>query len=329
MRAGAVVVVGGLLAACAAVVPPTPSGPPSPSIGPSLAPAGAVVRSLALQQHLLGVLDMVAEDGSVWVTASDSPHGWLLRFDAASGRQLAKVPVGWAPTGLMVDGNQAWVADSVGDGSLAGADQNQVEVIDAATSAVRHRYAIELPMAVAGLGDAVWVLSSGGQQSTLRRLVPDGPPALTLPEAGARQLVAAGHRLWTATWNATGGTDLWGIDPHASEVPKPLAIPGHVRALVSDGERLYAIDSPSINVVSQIDLESGEALASSSPFDGLQAVSAGNGVVWVAAAGQLHRLSDLLDEEAAPISVGEGVSAMAVDKNVWLATQQGLVEVEP
>jgi DNA-binding beta-propeller fold protein YncE len=329
MRAGAVVVVGGLLAACAAVVPPTPSGHAAPSIMPSLAPAGAVVRTLTLQQHLLGVLDMVAEDGSVWVTASDSPHGWLLRFDAASGRQLAKVPVGWAPTGLLIDGNQAWVADSVGDGSLTGADQNQVEVIDGATGAVRHRYAIELPMAVAGLGDAVWVLSSGGQQSTLRRLEPDPTSALTLPGAGARQLVAAGHRFWTATWNAVGGTDRWGIDPHASEVPKPLAIPGQVRALVSDGERLYAIDSPSINVVSQIDLESGKALASSSPFDGLQAVSAGIGVVWVAAAGQLHRLSDLLDEEAAPISVGEGVSAMAVDKNVWLATQQGLVEVEP
>ncbi len=325
-------------ASCAAAPYPTATSTftdsvASPSLAPTLPPAGRIVRTIPVTVNLLGALSLAEGDGSIWVAVSGLPSGRVLRIDAQSGRQIAEIPVGWAPAGLTVVGNEVWVADTIGDGSQATAKQNLVEVIDAQRNAVVRHYEVPVPEDLAPLDGAVWVVSAdGSDHSTIRRL-DDGilSRSYTLPEPGATRLVVANQILWAATWSGSDTTHLWGIDVARAQIPTPISVGGNVSALATDGSDLYLAGSPAIGLVSEISPVSQALVATSRSFDALQAISATSTAVWVATGlGELYELSHgHLTEVGRLANLGGTPSQLLVNDHVWIMTDAGLVEVQP
>lgn len=336
------VIVGALLGGCSQPLPPRPTattGPSMPSASAAASatltsPIGQIVRRTPLSQELLGIQSLIAGGSSVWIASSATPRGWVERLDAASGAEIARIAVGWAPSALAFDGSRLWVADSIGDGSQHEAVQNQVEVLDTTSNKVLRTYPVPVPTQLVPFAGAIWVVSpDGGNESHVRRLDPSTGQlrSFTIPAPGARQLVVAGGRLWTATWNDAGGTELWGIDPATGDPPKQLRLDGEVSTITADDAGLYVVGSPQITTISRVDPGSGKLLASSDPIDGVQTVAAAGGELWVVAGdGALHRLSGAdLREEGQAVSLGGPASAMDVGKTVFVATDRELVEVQP
>lgn len=332
-----------MLTSCSSTTP-LPSGTPIPSVenGGTLEPSatqaqaiGHIVRTIPLAQTLLGVQSLAAGDGSIWVAESGFPHGRVLRIDTGTGREVANIAVGWAPAGLLMVGHGVWVADTIGDGSRADADQNQVEMIDTRINAAVARYPVSVPAGLAELKGAIWVVSpDGASQSTIRRVAPAGSPLdgrYVLPEAGARQLAVAAGKLWTTTWNSVGGTDLWGIDPSRKQLPVPIGLHGQVTAIVSDGTDLYVVGSPGTRTLSRINPGSGTTVATSQSIDAMQAIEVAHGNVWVATGtGELRRLSSAdLAEDGAPLELGGTPSTLVAGEMIWIMTDAGLMELQP
>jgi DNA-binding beta-propeller fold protein YncE len=305
----------------------------SPSLAPSPPPAGRIIRTIPVTVNLLGALSLAEGDGSIWVAVSGFPNGRVLRIDAQSGRQIAEIPVGWAPAGLIVVGNEVWVADTIGDGSQATAKQNLVEVIDAQRNAVVRHYEVPVPEDIAVLDGATWVVSAdGSDHSTIRRLAGIGiqSQSYTLPEPGATKLVVASDQLWAATWSGPD-THLWGIDVARAQIPTPISVGGNVTALATDGSDLYLAGSPASGVVSKMSTASLTIVATSRSFDALQEIGANSSAVWVATGlAELYEVSpDHLADVGRLADLGGTPSQLLASDRVWVMTDAGLVEVEP
>jgi DNA-binding beta-propeller fold protein YncE len=284
--------------------------------------------------NFLGALSLEDGAGSIWVAMSGFPNGRVLRIDPQSGRQIAEIPVGWAPAGLSVVGNEVWVADTIGDGSQATAKQNLVEVIDAQSNAVVRSYQVPVPEDIAVLDGATWVVSAdGSDHSTIRRLDGIGTQSqsYTLPEPGATKLVAANQLLWAATWSGSDTTHLWRIDPARAQIPTPISVGGSVTALATYGSDLYLAGSPAVGVVSEFSPVTLTLVAKSRSFDALQAIGATPSAVWVVTGfGELYKLSPAHFAELGRLAgLGGTPSQLLVNDRVWIMTDAGLVEVEP
>jgi hypothetical protein len=156
-------------------------------------PAGIRPRRTVVPPKLTGYVGGITTGfGSVWVARHDST---VLRLDSKTGRVIARLAPGWAPSYVDAGLAAVWVVDS---------GRKILFRVDPVTNRVTGRVAIPgTPMSVAVGAGAVWVSAASGPITGLRgrRVVWKILPA-TL---GVRRLLradcnlslhAAGVRLW-------------------------------------------------------------------------------------------------------------------------------------
>jgi hypothetical protein len=124
--------------------------------------------------------------GAVWLaTQSITPgaSGALVRIDASTSRQTARLTVGGDPVAVAADGAFVWVANGDGDGSHDVPAENTVEQFDATTGALVHRYRLLDPRGlVANATSALVISETPGQQTPISLLTAGtATPVVTLP----------------------------------------------------------------------------------------------------------------------------------------------------
>jgi hypothetical protein len=179
--AGAIVVVGLILALARppAVTHPSPSPTPTAVAVPT-PPPGSVqaVVPLDLTAHLditpHAVNAMSVNPGFVWLATqgvTDAEAGTLIRVDATDAQRTGSWAIGGDPVAVAAGGDFVWVANSFGDGSTVLPEQNTVEQFNATTGALVHVYRVTDPRGlVANPTSALVISADAGQQTAISLL---------------------------------------------------------------------------------------------------------------------------------------------------------------
>jgi virginiamycin B lyase len=134
--------------------------------------------------------------GSLWVSTTADPEGFLVRVDPVSERVLASIPVGGFPVGIVAAEGSIWVTNHT-DGTLMRIDP------------VANRVVATIPV---GPGPALVAFDSGmvwvaNQDATLARVDPARNRRVQLVTVGRglefRTLAAGGGSVWTPNSDGT------------------------------------------------------------------------------------------------------------------------------
>ncbi len=118
-----------------------------------------------------------AAEGAVWLTTPGLPTvlpevGHLERLNIHTGMATVVAPVGGDPVSVSVQGDVAWVASGLGDGTTPTADANMVVQIQLPGGQILQRYRVTNPVGVVSDGGRVFVLTgvAGGGSAQLYAL---------------------------------------------------------------------------------------------------------------------------------------------------------------
>jgi hypothetical protein len=239
-------------------------------VPPEIRPRRTVVRP-----KLTGFVGAIATGfGSVWVARHDSS---VLRLDGTTGRVLARLEPGWAPSYVDAGLAAVWVVDS---------GRRTLFRVDPVTNRVTGRVRIRgTPIGLAVGGGAVWITAAPGPIIGFRgrrvvwKVRPATLTAHRLLSAGCNlSLHAAGVRLWVLD-NCNGS--LRSINTRSGRWHELRPTIAGARSLtiafdsvwVADGSTVARIGSRGI--VARIDVR-GHALAASRRW--LWVLDMGNGV---------------------------------------------------
>lgn len=228
-----------------AAPPATPS--PSPTIAPVEAKIADATRIKLKSTDGTYVLATRAGLGSLWISYSGSPNGWLVRVDLATHQVIAKIAVGESPGSIAITGGSVWVANDAGDGSRHFKGQNTLSRIDPATNTVASTLRVQVGGPIAGGLGAVWVpdYQNGDGNGQLARIdAATGLLTATFPVQG-RPAVGCGT-LWVIDGLvAVGGPEVAivsAVDPATGlrKSQTPLITPGMEDPAKVGGECLTA-----------------------------------------------------------------------------------------
>ena len=231
-------------------------------------------------------------EGSLWVGANardatgQSASGWLLRIDPGSGKQVAAIPIGVAPS-VAVGAGAVWVTSlwvtSLGDDPRT--VKNTLARIDPSSNRVVASIPVVCPCSVAADETAVWVAGPGYvmriDPATNRKVAEvDLPPEDNMPEVA----MGAG-----AVWVAYYGLPLGGfgrlmgrlarIDPATNTIVADIPTGGAIGLAVgadsvwiTTGQSLARVDARTNAVVSEVTLSNA---------GGVDGVAVSEHTVWV------------------------------------------------
>jgi YVTN family beta-propeller protein len=231
-------------------------------------------------------------------------------IDAASGRILARVPVGTAPSDVAYGDGAIWAANTNAD---------SLSRIDPATEDVRQTIAVGgSPAGVAVSPAAVWL--ANGSDGTVSRIDPTANEVVqTIGVGNGPSGVAYGAgAVWVA--NSADGT-VSRIDPGSGRVTRTVPAAVGVTALTVAFGRVWAVSPPTGFVVA-FDPRTGVISDRIGVGVDPDAIAAGGGAVWVAngADGTVSKIDPRVAAVTATIQVGRTPDAIAADAaTVWVA----------
>ena len=283
--------------------------------------AGAVFVAVAA-----GIVALLVTRGSAVALAAAAPNS-LAQIDAKSGKLVAQVPVGSAPTAVAADGEHVWVAD--------GASQELLE-IDSRAHRIRSRTHLPtIPTEAVSTPEAVWLTgpldASGGvlmrvdvATRAVRVIRVHGPFVADLfAPAVPNALAIAGEEVWTDTVH---GDLVRVVRQHARNlrIKRQHSVDG-----LAYGDGSIWVTSSVDDSVLRLDAESGKLAAAPiriASIPGRRAASPGGvaygeGSVWVADAltDRLTRIDPKTNSVSETIPVGRRPTAVAVGAGaVWV-----------
>ena len=214
-----------------------------PGAGPGIEYTPPYVSGVQTEYFVQGI---AAADGSVWALSGgnlgfgpdgpivpsplpdpkDWPPATLYRIDPESNTVSARFEVG-APgiVDLVAAFDALWVLDRT-DGSVVRVDPKRNRVVG--------RISVSEPVGAVGLGDSLWVVTSGG---TLSRIDPASNQVISTLEtgvAGTQGIVAAKDRLWLRT-----SSQVVAVDPSTAGTVVSVEV-GGIASFARDGGQLWA-----------------------------------------------------------------------------------------
>jgi ABC-type transport system substrate-binding protein/class 3 adenylate cyclase len=172
----------------------------------------------------------LAAFGSIWAV---NPDGYVVRIDPGSGRQLATVDVGNAPSTIAAGAGSVWVANNA-DGTVTRIDPSTL-----VTNTIPVGHA---PAAIAVNGAGAWVANSGDNAVVHVDPETNAVVGTTRVGDGPAAILATATALWVA--NNRDGT-VMRLDPNTGHVNKTVHLGGTPDALAADGETVWVAVAPS------------------------------------------------------------------------------------
>jgi YVTN family beta-propeller protein len=249
-------------------------------------------------------------DGSVW--AVDSAGGALARIDPAT-HAVQQIPVGSAPSAVVITGRDAWVTNS-GDGTVSRVSTVTNRVVD--TISVGN-----LPVAIAAGRGAVWVANKA--DDTVDRIdAVTGEVTKRGIQVGARPggIAAGAGAVWIA--NGEDGT-VQRIDPATGQAGSPIPVGSGPAGIAVTPGAVWVANSLDLTV-SRIDPATGTVTAAVRVGDGPTGIVAAGNSLWVS--DEFGATLDRIDPQAARVirrvHLGSSPRGMAVaGSGVWVAAR--------
>ena len=204
----------------------------------ALSGAAVVTRAFAALPPGAVVGDLVVDAGALWV--SDTTHGKVYRFAAATGRREAVVPVGTTAGALAVGDGGVWVADvDAHTVSRISVTSNRVDSVVTFPGPPNH---------IAATGDGLWV--TDGTNSVAAAFSSGRGRIVTVPVgAGPTGLAATGDTVWVAS---TGSGTVSRIDARRAAVVATVRVGTRPYAVAADrqGAWVALLGQPVMDVLS-------------------------------------------------------------------------------
>jgi serine/threonine-protein kinase len=235
---------------------PVPRGAPAGSrpsrnrvvaIGAGVVVLALVIGVVVANRGNNGPVSPTASNSFSTGPASEAVVDYVARIDPATGRILARIPIGTHPVGIAVGEGSAWVLDR--DGSVRRIDPvtNTVVVIDGVA---------QDPQDIAAGEGGVWV--ADGIKGQIRKIDPASNTLIaSIPVGGVTYaVVAGGGGVWVNTL-----TGIIRVDPENGSV-HPIPVPGSVggnsgRFLSAQGGGFVWVASALVGSLFRGDISSG------------------------------------------------------------------------
>ncbi len=263
----------------------------------------------ALGVALAVVLAVVLTRGSASASGVVAPNDVGV-VDAKSGKILAQIRVGHAPSAVAAGAGAVWVTNG---------DENSVSRIDPETNDVRQTIDVGGgPSGVAIGGGAAWV--TNGLDGTLSRIAIDTDAVLQTITVGNGPAGVAygGGAVWVA--NAVEGT-VSRVDPDSGNVVRTIPAAAGVSGIAVGFQRVWVV-APGSSSLLALDPRSGAVVDHIGVGVDPSAVATGAGAVWVTnrSDGTLSRIAPGTGAVTQTIPVGKAPSAVAVGEGaVWVS----------
>ena len=284
------------------------------------------------------MLSVAFGSGALWVATGSLAGGELRKIDPVSGKVLATVGVGWAPSAVAAENGSVWVVDSIGDASLPANDprQNTVLRIDAQSTTVAAHVSVDQPNLIALAGGEIWVTNKNGELLRLdaRSLSPLG--RISLDGGQPTFLRAAGDMLFvTVSDPITGAGRLVVVDATAMRIAtdsSPQAAYGPVLPTERDAFVPVAVPAGQWQIA-HFNAASGAV----DPIADLPNDTDGTGLAvetetgWGFTSGgsvfEFDLATGTLDAGPTQVTTTPPVGLALTDTSSWLATGDAIVEV--
>ncbi|HET8785748.1 MAG TPA: ABC transporter substrate-binding protein, partial [Candidatus Limnocylindrales bacterium] len=272
----------------------------------ALAAGSGLVVGLAAVAGVLFASTRGAEDASAIASPVSGSVGFV---EPDSGRVVADIPVGTAPSAVARGMGAIWVSNTADD---------TVDRIDPETHTIRQTIPVGSgPTGIAFGDSSVWVANS--LSGTVSRVDPKMNRVVDTIRVGnaPNGIVHADSSIWVAN---TGDDTVTKIDVTTDRPLKPIDVAATELA-VGDGA-IWATDAAT-NHVARIDPSTGD-LQSVTVGNGPTGIAFASGSVWVANSldGTVTRIDPETNAVAAVTTVGNGPTALAADRDgVWVSNQ--------
>ena len=252
-----------------------------------------------------------ASDDAIWIP--DRTAGTVVRIEAKDNRISAPIAVGATPcASLAVAFTSVWVP-ACGDRVIARISPSDLKVSAKAAIAV----ADPDGRIASGVG-SIWAITD--RKGVVSRIDPDTNAAVAeiYVTGGAASVVLAGDALWVTSG---GGKHLTRINPHNNQIVETIEVgPNPGRVAAADGAvwtlnrgngSVTRVDPATNKVVATINI--GAEVASGE-------IAAGEGSVWISAAGApLARIDPRTNKVAQRFSGEGGGAVLVAHGSLWLA----------
>jgi virginiamycin B lyase len=287
-------------------------------------PAGHIPISRLTADATLPIIlapGAVASDDAVWIL--DGKAGAVVRVDAKGNKVNPAIPVGANPcASLVVAFTSVW-APSCGDRAIAR--------INPADSKVTAKAVVEAATAdgriAAGVG-SIWVVTD--RKGVVSRLDPDTnlPVAEINIAGGAAAVLFHGDALWVTSGE---GKTLTRVNPHNHAIVEIIQVgPKPSRLAASDGA-VWTLNQGD-GSVTRVDTATNKAVATINIGIDVAAgeIAAGEGSVWVSAAGvPLVRIDPRTNKVAQRFSGDGGGAVLVAHGSLWLAAGAQTLRLDP
>ncbi len=155
--------------------------------------SGEVLLKIKVQlmQHYEGTI--AVGDGAVWVAAPDKGKSWIMRFDAETGDEVARIEVPPSVWAMTIGYGSVW---------MSGSYKHEVYRIDTATNTLAATIPIpDLPKQITAGEDGVWVVSQ--ETGIIHRIDPATNTVVATFDAGIDEeakgdITTGGGYVWAA-----------------------------------------------------------------------------------------------------------------------------------
>ena len=283
-----------------------PGGLPADSVG-LIGPSGERVGAPVSVGSPAG---LAYGDGSLW--AVDSADGTLARINPAT-HAVQQIPVGSAPSAVVITGPDAWVTNS-GDGTVSRVSTVTSRAVD--TISVGN-----LPVAIAAGRGAVWVANEA--DDTVDRIdAVTGDVTKRGIQVGARPdgIAAGPDAVWVA--NGEDGT-VQRIDPATGQPGGPVHVGAGPAGIAVTPGAVWVANSLDLTV-SKLDPATGAVTATIGVGDGPTGIVAARDGVWVSNEfdATLDRIDLRKTRVVRRVHLGSSPRGMAVaGSGVWVAAR--------
>ena len=287
---GCVAVGVALLAGCTSAIgrsaPARVAAPQTPRV------VVGVVHTLTLPE---GPGPWAAAAGAIWLTTPGIPSvlpevGHVERLNVDTGVATVVAPVGGDPVSVSVNGDVAFVASGLGDGTTPTTDANMVVQIQLPGGKILHRYPVVDPVGVVNAGGRIFVLAGVAGE-------------------GSAQLYALANGQATQIATLPGGPGLSnGVDPIV------VGCRQHLYAVTGNG--LASITVTQISLVGTVTHQwtikaGGSAALACAPGGAVVTIAnKSDGGTWLVSAGA--------QKVVGPVGTRFAVDAVVLDHIVWV-----------